>query len=119
MAGRQKQLDLWIPAGTPQGRRVGLRGAANLHDYPGSGPWPDHLGRGDMLVADHDVEAALEAMSRLEGLRVVQTLSAGVDRIVDRIPSGITLCDASGVTTSGSPNGSSWRSLPRIAGWAT
>jgi len=91
------KLDLWIPAGTPQGHRTDLSGAANLHDYPAAGPWPDHLGHGDMLVAGHDVGAALEAVSRLDGLRVVQTLSAGVDRIVDRLPAGITLCDASGV----------------------
>ena len=91
------KLDLWIPAGTPQGRRTDLSGAANLHDYPAAGPWPDHLGHGDMLVTGHDVGAALEAVSRLDGLRVVQTLSAGVDRIVDRVPAGIILCDASGV----------------------
>ncbi len=91
------KLDLWIPAGTPQGRRTVLSGAANLHDYPAAGPWPDHLGHGDMLVAGHDVRAALEAVSRLDGLRLLQTLSAGVDRIVDRLPAGITLCDASGV----------------------
>ena len=97
MAGRQTPLDLWIPAGTPLGRRTRLTDAATLHEYPASGPWPAHLGRGDMLVAGHDVGAALEAVSRLDGLRVVQTLTAGVDRIVDRIPSGITLCDASGV----------------------
>jgi phosphoglycerate dehydrogenase-like enzyme len=91
------KLDLWIPAGTPQGRRTDLSGAANLHDYPAAAPWPDHLGHGDMLVAGHDVRAALVAVSRLDGLRLVQTLSAGVDRIVDRLPAGITLCDASGV----------------------
>jgi phosphoglycerate dehydrogenase-like enzyme len=90
-------LDLWIPTGTPQARRTDLGRAAKLHDYPASGPWPEHLGHGDMLVADHDVRAALEAASRLDGLRVIQTLSAGVDRIVDRLPPGVTLCDASGV----------------------
>jgi phosphoglycerate dehydrogenase-like enzyme len=50
-----------------------------------------------MLVADHDVTTAIEAISRIDGLRVVQTMSAGVDRIVDLVPPGITLCDASGV----------------------
>jgi phosphoglycerate dehydrogenase-like enzyme len=74
-----------------------LSAYANLHEYPAPGPLPDHLGRGDMLVADHDVGLTLDAISRLDGLRVVQTLTAGVDRIVDRIPSHITLCDASGV----------------------
>ncbi|HET9782077.1 MAG TPA: 2-hydroxyacid dehydrogenase [Candidatus Dormibacteraeota bacterium] len=38
-----------------------------------------------------------EAMKRLVGLRVVQTLSAGVDWLVGDVPSGVTLCNASGV----------------------
>jgi phosphoglycerate dehydrogenase-like enzyme len=90
-------MDLWIPARTPPERRRALEDAATLHDYQPAGPWPERLGRGDMLVADHDTRAAVEAISRLDGLRVVQTLSAGVDAIVDRVPRGITLCNASGV----------------------
>ena len=50
-----------------------------------------------MLVAGHDLRATLEAIPRFEGLKVVQTLSAGVDAIVDHLPEGVTLCDASGV----------------------
>jgi phosphoglycerate dehydrogenase-like enzyme len=38
-----------------------------------------------------------EAMRRLEDLHVVQTLSAGVDWLVDDVPAGVTLCDAAGV----------------------
>lgn len=91
------KLDLWIPSRTPPERRASLDPVATLHDYPSSGPWPDHLGRADMLVADHDSGAAVEAAARLDGLRVVQTLSAGVDLIVGRLPPGVTLCDASGV----------------------
>jgi phosphoglycerate dehydrogenase-like enzyme len=89
--------DLWIPAGTPRHRRDALDGVANLHEYPPPEPRPESFGHGDMLVADHDVTTAIEAISRIDGLRVVQTMSAGVDRIVDLIPAGITLCDASGV----------------------
>jgi phosphoglycerate dehydrogenase-like enzyme len=91
------KLDLWIPDRTPQRWRSTIDGVANLHEYPVSGASPEHLGRADMLVASHDGQAVIEAISRLDGLRVVQTLSAGVDWIVDRVPSGITLCDASGV----------------------
>jgi phosphoglycerate dehydrogenase-like enzyme len=91
------KLELWIPTGTPEQRRRGLDASANLHDYPPSGPWPERLGSADMLVAGHDLPATLEAIPRLEGLKVVQTLSAGVDAIVDRLPEGVTLCDASGV----------------------
>jgi phosphoglycerate dehydrogenase-like enzyme len=91
------KLEVWIPAATPDQRRRGLDGNANLHDYPPSGPWPERLGSADMLVAGHDLRATLEAIPRLEGLKVVQTMSAGVDTIVDRLPEGVTLCDASGV----------------------
>jgi phosphoglycerate dehydrogenase-like enzyme len=91
------KIDLWIPARTPPARRRDLEEVATLHDYEAAGPWPDRLGRADMLVADHDTRAAVEAIPRLDGLRVVQTLSAGVDAVVDRIPEGITLCNASGV----------------------
>jgi phosphoglycerate dehydrogenase-like enzyme len=89
--------DLWVPARTPPRRREALAGIADLHEYPPQVSSPGRLGRGDMLVADHDLTAALDAISRIDGLRVVQTMSAGVDRIVDQIPAGITLCDASGV----------------------
>ena len=36
-------------------------------------------------------------MPRLDGLRVVQTLSAGVDWLIDAVPPGVTLCNGSGV----------------------
>ena len=91
------KLDLWIPDRTAQHWRSTIDGVANLHEYPVSGASPEHLGRADMLVASHDTQAVIETINRLDGLRAVQTLSAGVDWIVDRVPSGITLCDASGV----------------------
>ncbi|MFL5777655.1 MAG: NAD(P)-dependent oxidoreductase, partial [Chloroflexota bacterium] len=61
------------------------------------GPLPDRLGHGDVLVSAHDPDRALEVAPRLDGLRVIQTFSAGVDSIVDRVPTGVTLCNASGV----------------------
>ena len=38
----------------------------------------------------------LRALEDLSGLRVIQTVSAGVDWIVDRVPAGVTLCSARG-----------------------
>lgn len=58
---------------------------------------PQRLGRGEFLVAAFSREMMRQAMPRLEGLRVVQTLSAGVDWLVGSIPPGVTLCDAAGV----------------------
>jgi phosphoglycerate dehydrogenase-like enzyme len=40
---------------------------------------------------------APELLGTFPGLSVVQTVSAGVDRVVAHIPSGVTLCDARGV----------------------
>lgn len=50
----------------------------------------------DLLVAT-DLDAVLDALPHLEGLRVVQTLSAGVDWIAGRLPDGLTLCNGSGI----------------------
>ena len=38
----------------------------------------------------------LRALDGLSGLRVLQTVSAGVDWIIDRVPGGVTLCSARG-----------------------
>ncbi|MET9729418.1 2-hydroxyacid dehydrogenase [Streptomyces sp. NPDC006458] len=41
--------------------------------------------------------AALPLLPRLRNLRVVQSLSAGVDDLLPRLPAGVTLCNAKGV----------------------
>ena len=48
---------------------------------------PPFLGTGDQR----------EMFARLPVLRVVQTLTAGVDGLVEQVPEGVTLCDARGV----------------------
>ena len=89
--------DVWIPERATDDERALLDGIATLHVLPADGPLPDHLGHADILVSAHRVERALEAIPKLEGLKVVQSFSAGVDALVTRIPEGITLCDAAGV----------------------
>jgi phosphoglycerate dehydrogenase-like enzyme len=89
--------DVWIPASTSAIDRRWLEGAAAIHEVPAEGALPSHLGHADLLVLGFPPTRALEAIPSLDGLRVVQSLSAGVDAFVERIPRGITLCDASGV----------------------
>jgi phosphoglycerate dehydrogenase-like enzyme len=91
------RLDVWIPEETPVAERRLLGELAGVHVYPAAGPLPASLGDGDLLVAGNDPLRALEAASHVGGLRYIQTFSAGVDRIVERIPPGVTLCDAAGV----------------------
>jgi phosphoglycerate dehydrogenase-like enzyme len=53
---------------------------------------PDHA-RVEFVVPNWEVSRDLGALS---GLKVIQTRSAGVDWIVDRVPDGVTLCSARG-----------------------
>jgi phosphoglycerate dehydrogenase-like enzyme len=62
-----------------------------------SGPLPD-LSRVEFLVpADWAREVLLGKLGAMPRLRVVQTLSAGVDWLRGRVPEGITVCNARGV----------------------
>jgi phosphoglycerate dehydrogenase-like enzyme len=90
-------LDVWIPERTPLVERQRLDDVADVHVFPAAGPIPADLGHGDLLVAGYDAARALEVAPHLHGLRFLQTFSAGVDRIVGRLPPGVTLCDAAGV----------------------
>jgi phosphoglycerate dehydrogenase-like enzyme len=89
-------LEVWIPADTRPGARAKLPEFARVHDYPPRDGWAPEPQPADLLVATN-TDVALAALPHLAGLRVVQTLSAGVERIVDRLPAGVTLCNARGV----------------------
>lgn len=89
--------DVWIPERTPDAARERLAGLARVHVFPAAGTLGDRLGHADLLVAAYGAARALEVARHLEGLRYMQTFSAGVDSIIDRVPPGVVLCDASGV----------------------
>jgi len=90
-------VNVWIPPETAAQYRALLPGDVTVHDLPTGGPFPERLGRGEFLVADYNRARVVEAIARLEDLRVVQTMAAGVDGLLDAIPPGVTLCDAAGV----------------------
>ena len=62
-------------------------------------PWPEDAAaapdrdRVEFVVPNWEIARDLDG---LPGLKVVQTRSAGVDWIVDRVPAGVTLCSARG-----------------------
>ena len=91
------ELDVWIPDDTREEYLDLLGDLADLHRFPTGSVPSGPLGRGDMLVAGHHVRSVLAAIPLIDDLKVVQTFSAGVDTIVDAIPEGITLCNATGV----------------------
>jgi phosphoglycerate dehydrogenase-like enzyme len=57
---------------------------------------PDGLDDALFVLPDWEDRETLEALPRLERLRVVQSLSAGTDWIEDRVPAWATLCNARG-----------------------
>jgi phosphoglycerate dehydrogenase-like enzyme len=88
--------NVWIPERTPAAQRDRLAELAELHVFPAAGPI-GNLPAADMLVAAYDVSRALDVARHIKGLRAIQAFSAGVDSMADRVPAGVTLCDAAGV----------------------
>lgn len=87
---------VWVPAGTPQDHLRHLPPGVAVREIPGDAI-PERPGRGDVVIPHVRRSLLAELLRRLDGLRVVQTLSAGVDRYVELVPPGVTLCDARGV----------------------
>lgn len=88
---------LWIPATTPAPLRAFLPGDIDVREYPAFGDIPEAPQPADMVVVAFDPTRAIEVLPQLEGLRVVQSLSAGIDTLVAHIPPGVTLCDGAGI----------------------
>ena len=88
---------LWIPATTPAPLRAFLPSDVDVREYPAFGDIPEAPQPADMIVVAFDPTRAIEVLPQLQGLRVVQSLSAGIDTLVDHIPPGVTLCDGAGI----------------------
>lgn len=59
---------------------------------------PDSVGEVAFYVPPYQVGPRLaEVIGQMTSVRVVQTLTAGVDNIRDRIPEGVTLCNGRGI----------------------
>jgi len=89
--------DVWIPERTPAVERDRLAELAELHVFTAAGRIAAIAARADLLVAAYDVSRALMVAGHIERLGAIQAFSAGVDSIADRVPPGVTLCDAAGV----------------------
>jgi len=71
---------------------------AALWDGRGGAPSERVLGEVEFLVIPYTyTSAALPLLRRMPRLRVVQSLSAGVEEILPVLPPGVTLCNARGV----------------------
>ena len=65
--------------------------------WTGAEPLPDSRDDVEFIVAPLGVRpAALAAITKLPGLKVIQLMSAGAEQVIPYIPDGITLCNARG-----------------------
>lgn len=66
--------------------------------WDGSGQPPPWIGDVDLFVAAYmTAPVSREAVAAMTGLRVIQVLSAGYEKWLDRVPAGVVLCNGRGV----------------------
>src|SRR5271170_4968487 len=58
---------------------------------------PDHSIEVEFWIASVSPKEATQVLPHLKGLRVVQSLYAGVDWLLEMLPGGLVLCDAQGL----------------------
>jgi phosphoglycerate dehydrogenase-like enzyme len=68
--------------------------------FTGDAPGPDDLSDVVFFTVPYDRPFNTEPIPRLSGVRVVQTLSAGYEKVVALLPRGVTLCTARGLHDS-------------------
>jgi phosphoglycerate dehydrogenase-like enzyme len=84
---------VWVPDHR-QAARLELLAGVELQRWPWERAGPD-AARVEVLVPPFDVDEV--ELGGLPALRLVQTLSAGVDRYAGRVPPGVVLCRAGSV----------------------
>jgi phosphoglycerate dehydrogenase-like enzyme len=91
-----RRVKLWIPDEPGHDATGALPSGVELGLIPREGELPDAFLEAEFLVpraGDRRIDAALADMP---DLRVIQTLSAGVEHLLAIVPPGVTLCDARG-----------------------
>jgi phosphoglycerate dehydrogenase-like enzyme len=80
-------MKVWAPAAHEEGLRAALGGDVELGRFDDA----------EFMVPSYDTPEAREFIAAAPSLRVIQTLEAGVDWLLGRVPAGVTLCNARGV----------------------
>ena len=89
---------IWVPTAEVAAGLDGLPGVDVEVVAPDGAPLPASAGRVEFYVPPFfPGPAGIAAMREMPRLAVVQTLTAGVDRLLGDLPAGVTLCNARGV----------------------
>ena len=89
-------MNLWIPDRVGHGAIGELPAGVALGLVPREGELPPAILDAEFLVPSAGDRRLAAVLPRMSSLRVIQTLSAGVDRLLELVPPGVTLCDARG-----------------------
>jgi phosphoglycerate dehydrogenase-like enzyme len=93
---------VWLPYASIQEaeRRLGgIPEGIDVDLYRGDGDgWPDSITEVEFYVLPYmKGEEVLDRVGDMSRLRVIQTLTAGVENFLPYVPEGVTLCNAAGV----------------------
>jgi len=87
----------WVPVPEVAAALEGLPGATVEVVAPDGGPLPTGAAEVEFYVPPFfPAQPAIEVMADLPRLRVVQALTAGIDRYLPHLPPAVTLCNARG-----------------------
>ena len=106
---RVRGVEAWLRAGespgsrtrtptTPRQRLGGIPEGWTVDCYRADGPdWPDSLREVEFYVLPYMKGAeVLDRAAEMTNLKVIQTLTAGVENFLPAVPPGVTLCNAAG-----------------------
>jgi phosphoglycerate dehydrogenase-like enzyme len=91
-----RRVNLWIPDRTGHEAVGVLPEVVSLRLIPRDGELPHAILDAEFLVPSSGDPRIRELLPQMAALRVIQTLSAGVDWLLPFVPTGVTVCDASG-----------------------
>jgi phosphoglycerate dehydrogenase-like enzyme len=90
-------MRVWLPY-TDWPAALDLPAGVDADVHTGEGDPPETIGEVELYVLPYMFGSApARLMSQMPSLRVVQTLTAGVDDVRPLVPDGVTLCNARGV----------------------
>lgn len=87
---------LWLRDGPGREAVDPLPPGVELHLVPRKGALPAEFYEAEFLVPPYGSRRVLEALPRMEALRVIQANSSGVEWLLPHVPAGITVCNAKG-----------------------
>jgi phosphoglycerate dehydrogenase-like enzyme len=92
----------WLPYATveeAEQRLGGIPESIDIDVYRADGDsWPDSIAEVEFYVLPYlKGEEVLDRVAEMEQLKVIQTLTAGVENFLPHVPDGVILCNAAGV----------------------